>query len=36
MTFYVIDKVIGLRVERKGLDEVDFGVVAYPGLEVRE
>ncbi len=40
LTFYVIDKVIGLRVdekeERKGLDEVDFGVVAYPGLEVRE
>ncbi|WP_456484412.1 hypothetical protein [Methanopyrus kandleri] len=37
-TFYVIDKVIGLRAteEEKGLDETEFGVSAYPYMETGE
>lgn len=38
-TFYVIDKVIGLRAteeEEKGLDETEFGVSAYPYMETRD
>ncbi len=40
VTFYLIDKMVGLRAteeeEKKGLDETEFGVSAYPYMETRE